>query len=192
MLKPTSVQTLENLGRERLSSSFFMRDFLYSEIANFHCLPNMPENPDLAIANGRRLCEELLEPLNATFGRISVRSAYRSPAVNELGNKEGDNCASNEKNYARHIWDIPDSQGHGAMACIVVPWFADRFANGADWRSIAYWIHNHLPYSQLHFFPKLQLAQGDVDHVGHQENAAGCSERIHSTLPIAWPWAAGR
>jgi hypothetical protein len=41
------------------------------------------------------------------------------------------------------------------MACVVVPWFADRYARGADWRSLAFWIHDHLPYSRLQFFPKL-------------------------------------
>ena len=41
------------------------------------------------------------------------------------------------------------------MACVVVSWFADRYAQGADWRALAYWIHNHLPYSELQFFPKL-------------------------------------
>src|SRR5262245_53914329 len=52
--------------------SFFMRDFLYSEIANVHRISNLPDDPDLAIAAGRRLCEELLEPLQATFGRIAI------------------------------------------------------------------------------------------------------------------------
>jgi hypothetical protein len=41
------------------------------------------------------------------------------------------------------------------MACIVVPWFADRYAAGADWRALAWWIHDHLPYSSMYFFPKL-------------------------------------
>jgi hypothetical protein len=57
MRQPGSVRSLEALGRVRLSASFFMRDFLYSEIANFHAIPNIPEEPDLAIAAGRRLCE---------------------------------------------------------------------------------------------------------------------------------------
>jgi hypothetical protein len=88
--------------------------------------------------------------------RVAIRSAYRSPKVNSLGNEKGHTCASNEKNFARHIWDQPDSNGFkGATACVVVPWFADRYANGADWRALAYWIHNHLPYSELEFFPKL-------------------------------------
>ena len=29
------------------------------------------------------------------------------------------------------------------------------YAKGADWKSLAYWIHDHLPYSRLQFFPKL-------------------------------------
>jgi hypothetical protein len=36
MRKPASVRSLEQLGRVRLSSSFFMRDFLHSEIADLH------------------------------------------------------------------------------------------------------------------------------------------------------------
>ena len=43
----------------------------------------------------------------------------------------------------------------GATACVVVPWFADRYAEGADWRALAWWIHDHLPYHHLQFFPKL-------------------------------------
>jgi hypothetical protein len=156
MRTPKSVESLENLGRERLSPSFFMRDFLYSEISNIYGTPNIPEEPYLALENGRRLCLELLEPLQATFGRVAVRSAYRSPAVNALGNEKGHNCGTNESNYAAHIWDHLDQEGaRGATACIVLPWFTDRYDKGADWRALAYWIHNHLPYSQLQFFPRL-------------------------------------
>jgi len=125
--RPGSVKSLEELGRVRLSASFFMRDFLHSEIADFHGIQNIPDAPDLAIAAGRKLREELLEPLQATFGRLTIRSAYRSPAVNEFGNRHGLNCASNLRNYGRHIWDCRGAEGAmGAMATIVVPWFADR------------------------------------------------------------------
>ncbi len=156
MQKPSSMKALEELGRIRLSPNFYMRDFLYSEIANFHGIPNIPDDPDLAIKAGQRLCGDLLEPLNATFGRIAVRSAYRSCEVNGSGNKNRLNCASNEKNYAAHIWDRRDAEGcMGATACIVIPWFADPYEQGADWRSLAWWIHDHLPYSSLVFYPKL-------------------------------------
>ncbi|MCV6105119.1 peptidase M15 [Pseudomonas aeruginosa] len=147
-----SYDALDRFGRIRLSKNFFMRDFMYSEISNFYGIPNIPENPERAVEAGRRLCEELLEPLNATFGRIAVRSAYRSQKINEFGNEKGHNCASNKTNLAHHIWDYPDDSGMGATACIVIPWFMDKYNNGADWRSLAYWIHDHLPYSEIEFF----------------------------------------
>jgi len=144
------------LGRVRLSPSFFMRDFLYSEISVFYGIPNIPDNPDLAIVAGSRLCNELLEPLKASFGDLSIRSSYRNAAVNAFGNENGLNCANPERAKGRHVWDHLDSQGHmGAMACVVVPWFADRYEGGADWRALAWWIHDNLPYSRLQFFPKL-------------------------------------
>jgi hypothetical protein len=156
MKKPGSMRGLEDLGRVRLSPSFYMRDFLYSEIANLHGIPNIPDDPDLAIAAGRRLCVELLEPLNATFGRVAVRSAFRSCELNAFGNRNNLNCARNESNYAAHIWDRRDADGAmGATASIAIPWFTDRYEVGADWRALAWWIHDHLPYSSLFFFPKL-------------------------------------
>lgn len=157
MRTPQTVKSAEDLGRVRLSSSFFLRDFLHSEIATMHGFTNLPDNPDLAIAAGRQLCEQLLEPLQATFGRIAIRSAYRSPEVNAFGNLNGHSCAVNEDNYAGHIWDYLDAQGHmGAMATIVIPWLVDRLDRGIDWPAMAWWIHDHLPYSELQFFPKLR------------------------------------
>ena len=43
--RPGSVKSLEDLGRVRLSENFFMRDFLYSEVANLYGLPNIPDDP---------------------------------------------------------------------------------------------------------------------------------------------------
>lgn len=151
-----SIDSLTELGRVRLSPNFFMRDFLHSEIAEWAGLRNIPKDPDLAIAAGGKLCEDLLEPLNATFGRIAVRSAYRSEEVNAYGNSHGHSCASNQRNFAAHIWDRRDEAGRmGATACIVIPWLLDRRPEGVDWRAMAWWIHDHLPYSRLTFFPKL-------------------------------------
>jgi hypothetical protein len=88
-----------------------MRDFLYSEIAAINGFGNLPDDPDLAIAAGRGLCENLLEPLQRTFGRLAIRSAYRSPQVNAFGNYHFQKCGSNEHNYARHIWDRRSDDG---------------------------------------------------------------------------------
>lgn len=134
-----------------------MRDFLYSEIAGIEGFRNFPDTPDLAIAAGKRLCEELLEPLQATFGRLAIRSAYRSPQVNAFGCLRFHSCGSNERNRGRHIWDQRSANGGmGAMTSVVVPWLVDRVSAGlTTWQSMAWWIHDHLPYSELQFFPRL-------------------------------------
>lgn len=161
MRKPLSVSALTELGRVRLSKSFFMRDMLYSEVAAFHGLSNIPDYPDLAIAAGTRLCEDLLEPLQEHWGRIAIRSAYRSCEVNAFCNemqrqrKAGYTCASNEANYAGHIWDRRDSEGRmGATACVVVPKFWHENQEEGAWQIMARWIHTHLPYADLEFYPK--------------------------------------
>ena len=150
-----AMRALEDLGRERLSPHFFMRDFLHSEIAAAHGIANVPDDPELALAAGRGLCEALLEPLRETFGPIAVRSAYRSPAVNGFGNAHGMSCARNEANRARHIWDRRDADGRmGATACIVVPWFVNSagWRETGDWRPLAWFVHDRLPYSDMRFF----------------------------------------
>lgn len=155
MRKPASMWSLETLGRVRLSRHFYMRDFLHSEIGSFYGIPNIPDDPDLAIEHGRQLCEQLLDPLQDTFGRIAIRSGYRSPTLNKFGNDNKLNCARNDANHGHHIWDIIGKAGPGAGTSLVIPWFADRYAKGRDWRDLAWWIHDHLPYSDLWFFPKL-------------------------------------
>jgi hypothetical protein len=152
---PKSVRAAEEFSRTRLSQSFFMRDFLFSEIAAVEGLSNLPDDPELAIAAGRGLCENLLEPLQATFGRIAIRSAYRSPEVNDFGCRHRLSCASNERNRARHTWDRRSKDGRmGALTTIVVPWLVDRM-DTTSWQAMAWWIHDNLPYSELQFFPKL-------------------------------------
>nr|WP_250809206.1 hypothetical protein [Neorhizobium tomejilense] len=156
MRTPGSMKGLEELGRVRLSKNFFFRDFLFSEIANFYAIPNIPEDPDLAIEAGRRLCEELLEPLQATFGRLHLRSGYRCAKVNEFGNKNNLNCSSNANTAADHIWDRRDAKGFtGATACVVFPWLVDNYNDDGDWQKMAWWIHDHLPYASIMVFPKL-------------------------------------
>ena len=156
MKTPKSVKSLETLGRVRLSKSFFMRDMLYSEISNFHRIPNIPDDPDLAIHAARSLCETLLEPLQDAFGRISIRSAYRALAVNQFGNENDLSCASNKANYAAHIFDRRDANGHcGATVTVVVNSFIDYYEETGDWQAMAWWIHDNLPATDLYFFPKL-------------------------------------
>lgn len=153
-LDPATYPGLDALGRIPLSDNFFFREFLYSEVAAHYGVKNTPSDCDLAIQAGRGLCENLLEPLNATFGRIVIRSGYRSRSLNDLCNRKKHNCGSSESNRARHIWDERDAEGRmGACATVLIPWFQRRHARGeVTWQAMAWWIHDHLPYSHLRFF----------------------------------------
>lgn len=161
MRTPASVKTLEDLGRVPLSKSFFMRDFLYSEISQIERIPNIPDDPDLAIEVGAKLCTEILEPIQDRFGRICIRSAYRSSTVNAKGaeNKNQYGCSQNKANFARHIWDVKDATQHmGAMACIVVSSFIPYFKRTGDWEAMAWWVHDNVPaYSEMEFFTRTPL-----------------------------------
>ncbi|ORE93003.1 hypothetical protein ATO13_14515 [Stappia sp. 22II-S9-Z10] len=139
-----SISALESLGRVRLSRYLSMRQCLYSEIAATYGILNVPDNRDLAIANGTALATTLLDPLFETFGVVEIRSAYRSPLVNAIGNRNDHNCAANDFNHGRHIWDRLDVNGHrGATACVHVPWFAAQLPD-RDWRDFAWWLYDHL------------------------------------------------
>lgn len=157
MSSTTLFRRLEDLGREQLSESFYMREFLYSEIAYSEGIPNMPEDPAIALEAGKGLCENVLEPIQAGLGRISVRSGYRSPQINEIGHAKKYNCASNEKNRAAHIWDLPDNDGFkGATACVVVTPFVPFYQKTGDWTALAWWIFENIPAcTSMFFFPNL-------------------------------------
>ena len=38
---------------------------------------------------------------------------------------------------------------------MIVAAFIDHFEKTGDWQSLAWWIHDHLPYGDLEFYPKL-------------------------------------
>jgi hypothetical protein len=158
MKKPQTFDLLGEFGRVRLSKSFFMRDFLHSEISQIEGIPNIPDDPDLALAAGKNLCEHVLEPIQAALGRISIRSAYRCRAVNAKGaeNKNQYQCASNESSYAGHIWDVKDADGYmGATACIIVNSFIPYYEQTQDWTALAWWVHDRIPErAEIMFFPK--------------------------------------
>ncbi len=146
---------LDRLGRVRLSEHFYLRQFLYSEIGIAFGIPNVPDKPDLAIETGSKLCMEVLEPLTQKFGPLVIRSGFRSAELNAFGAKNGLQCASNERNYAYHIWDHRDAHGHaGAAACVVVPRIAEQTDNPNAWRPLARWIDETLSYHRLTFFKR--------------------------------------
>ena len=152
--KDWTISQLENFGRIRLSRHFFMRDMLYSEVASVHGIINVPDDPALAVKVGTALCRSLLEPLRTTFGHLTIRSAFRSRTVNKCGEKHPA-VANTNWNCSRHVWDCLDENGkRGGTACVVVPWFVDYLQNRPDktWKAMAWWIYDHLRYSEVTFF----------------------------------------
>lgn len=151
----STFRKLEKLGRVPLSKHYQLRQFLHSEIGAAFGIPNIPDDHELAIEAGRRLCENILEPLTETFGPLIIRSGYRSARLNAFGSAQGLNCASNEKNYSHHIWDHRDKNGHmGATACIVIPRFNAGETDLDTWQELAWWIEANLPYHSTTFFAR--------------------------------------
>ncbi len=174
---------LEELGRIQLSKSFCLRDFLHSEIAAFHRLPNVPVDRDLLVETGTRLCEMILEPLQDTFGRIHVRSGYRSPSLNAFGFENGLKCSRNDYSFADHIWDVRDGEGNaGACACIVIPWFLNTHTS-ADWQKLAWWLYDHIDFHRVVFFSR-QLSF----NIGWRENPRReISSYLQPKGQLIWP-----
>lgn len=158
-----TVAALTAFGRERLSKNLFMRDMLYSEVGNLHGVPNIPEEPELALQAGRQLAEQILEPLREGLGHIAIRSAYRSPRLNTFCHdlyKAGDAsawCDCNEGAAAHHIWDRRDADGYlGATATVVVPAYIDHYERTGDYHALAWWIRDNIPgYAEVLFFRNL-------------------------------------
>ncbi|WP_420418337.1 hypothetical protein [Pacificispira sp.] len=146
---------LDRLGRVRLSKHFYMRQFLHSEVGEAFGIPNVPDDTDLAIETGTKLCTEVLEPIVAQFGPIVVRSGFRCAKLNAFASERRLHCAPNERNYGYHIWDHRDANGNaGAAACILVPSIVEQTEDPDAWKRMAKWIDSNLTYHRMTFFKR--------------------------------------
>ena len=137
-----NLQDLEDFGRIRLSKSFLVRDFLYSEAADYFGMSNLPQKPDLMITTGRELCRRILEPLTATFGPLHIHTGYLADEI----------CAITDQPSDPFQWDrTEDNDGIGAGAEIFIPGLPEQLINQGAWRSIACWVSEKLPIHQAVF-----------------------------------------
>lgn len=191
---PQSYSGLDRLGRIALSENFHMREFLYSEVAVQYQLRNVPEKARVnsAIEAGSKLCNLLLEPLQKQFGRVHVRSGYRSLEVNAAGKKH--NCATDNRGF--HTWDYPsENNGIGATACISVPSISKAILAGmVPYESIAWWVHDNLPaWSHLEFFATPEHSDEVCFNIGWLAQPlkmmttwrGGAKEILHKRIPSA-------
>lgn len=100
----TTVREYEVLARVRLSQNFILRDFLFSTDAAAHGFSNFPEDPDMVVRAGRELCEKVLEPVLARWGRFAITFAYQSREALEFKWTQ-EKRDTKGRNSNPHHWD---------------------------------------------------------------------------------------
>ena len=160
MREPRSMKGLEELGRVQSQPRFLHAQLsVFPRSPTSMACPNIPEDPDLAIAAGMQLCKELLEPLQKDLWTPGVFArAIARPQVTKFCGKcpgawrrrraitppiTSGTCAIRNGTDGG---ERPASSFHGSWSVT---------AKGADWRGLAWWIHDHLPYSHLEFYSKV-------------------------------------
>lgn len=78
---PKDLNLLVQLGRQRLSPHFIMKDFLYSTVASIEGVSNYPDDVVHVVASGEALCNKVLEPVWDKFGPIAIPFGYVNRAV---------------------------------------------------------------------------------------------------------------
>lgn len=99
--KETQIAWFEKFGRTRLSKNFILRDFLYSSEAVVVGLASSQiEDPAMVIRAGKQLCEQVLEPVLANFGRFAITFGYQTRAMIDAYNP---GCKPHSS--SPHQWD---------------------------------------------------------------------------------------
>lgn len=71
----------------------------------------------------------------------------------------------------------------GACATVLIPWFVQRHERGeTNWQAMAWWVHDHLPYSHLRFFMNgtfnLTWSDRPVRHAEAKFGAKGAARNL--------------
>ena len=76
-LKRSQIRQYDKWSKTRLSKNFILRDFLFSAECAVMGLGNLPEDPAMAVRAGRALCDKVLEPVLAHFGKFAITFGYQ-------------------------------------------------------------------------------------------------------------------
>lgn len=124
----------------KLTANFTLEELTVSPTAKRLGLPNTPTQEH--IANMKYVCEKILEPVRAHFGKpVQINSSYRSPAVNKA---VGGSATSQHSNGEAVDFEIP-----GISNKTVADWVADNldfdqvileFYNAKDGANSG-WVH---------------------------------------------------
>lgn len=100
----SKLKDVESLALTRLSENFILRDFLYSTTSAVLGFPNTPDDPQMVIRAGQSLCQKVLEPLLAQFGKFSITFGYQCRAVANLAVSPA-HLRNNPNVSNPHQWD---------------------------------------------------------------------------------------
>lgn len=124
----------------KLTPNFTLEELIVSPTAKRLGLPNTPSQEH--IANMKYVCEKILEPVRAHFGKpVQINSSYRAPAVNKA---VGGSKTSQHSNGEAVDFEIP-----GISNKTVADWVADNlefdqvileFYNAKDGANSG-WVH---------------------------------------------------
>ena len=121
----------------KLSEHFKLSEFTNSSTATARGIDNTPNEQQ--IANLKRICEEILEPLRAFAGQpIIIGSGFRCPALNKAvgGVKNSQHMTGEACDIRIPEYDFTGEQGqHFTNTEILDRWFT--------------WIMNNCDYDQL-------------------------------------------
>lgn len=99
-----TTEEYESLSRVRLSKNFILRDFLFSTECAARGLTNYPDDPDMVIRAGKEMCQKVLEPLLAQWGRFAITFGYQSRQGVEWSWTKKMREA-NPRSSSPHCWD---------------------------------------------------------------------------------------
>lgn len=117
----------------------------------------------------RRLCEEVLEPVYARFGPLSVTYGFASPALTK---RIHERIAPALDQHAGH-----ELKRSGQPVCCRLGQAVDFFVPGVSSAEIALWVVENVPFDRLYFY-------GD-DRPLHVSVGPDQSRQITAMLPSA-------
>ncbi len=123
----------------RVGENYLLSDFLFSNAAIKHGIPNMPEEFDGdEVAGIQGLCQAILDPVARQFGKPSITNAFQSVELWEA--KYGEKGSTNDL----HSYRLNRGGIGGA---------ADILCHGYEPESVARWIRDHCEFDRLIVYP---------------------------------------
>lgn len=141
----------------RLTANFTLEELIVSPTAKKLGLSNVP-SPE-HIANMKYVCEKILEPVRAHFGKpVQINSSYRSPLVNKA---VGGSKTSQHSNGEAVDFEIP----------------------GIPNKQLADWVADNLEFDQviLEFYNAKDGANSGWVHASIKRNGANRKQRLIAT-----------